>query len=218
MLASGNGSNLQAIYDDLLVHGARAGVELALVVSDRKAAGALERARTWGVPAVHVPKDQGAALAASLREHGISHIALAGYLKLIPLDVVRAFAGKMINVHPALLPAFGGPGMYGTKVHAAVIAAGARVSGPTVHFVSEHYDEGAIIAQWPVPVHATDTADTLAARVLAVEHKLYPLCVRAVASGHIVLGPDGRVRVRGADLNDFDRFDANPINRQPFAG
>jgi folate-dependent phosphoribosylglycinamide formyltransferase PurN len=121
----------------------------------------------------------------------------------------------MINVHPALLPAFGGPGMYGARVHAAVIAAGARVSGPTVHFVSEHYDEGAIIAQWPVPVHANDSADTLAARVLAVEHKLYPLCVRAVASGHIVLGPDGRVH--GAGLNDFDGFDANPISRQPFA-
>ena len=105
--------------------------------------------------------------------------------------------------------------MYGAHVHSAVIAAGARVSGPTVHFVSEQYDEGAIIAQWPVPVHAADTPDALAARVLAVEHRLYPLCVHAVATGRIALGEDGRVR--GADFTDFDRFDANPISRQPFA-
>lgn len=216
MLASGSGSNLQAIYDYLGSQGRSAGVELALVVSDRKAAGALERARGWKLPAVHIPKDCGDQLDASLLEQGITHIALAGYLKLIPVNVVRRFAGRMVNVHPALLPAFGGPGMFGAKVHAAVIAAGARVSGPTVHFVSEHYDEGAIIAQWPVPVHATDSTDTLATRVLAAEHKLYPLCVQAVATGQIVLGPDGRVH--GAGFNDFDRFDANPISRQPFTG
>lgn len=216
VLASGSGSNLQAIHDDLRTHGPASGVALALVLSDRKSAGALDRARSWGVPALHVPKERQDALAASLSAHGITHIALAGFLKLIPLDVVRAFAGRMINVHPALLPAFGGPGMYGAKVHAAVIASGARVSGPTVHFVSERYDEGAIIAQWPVPVRESDSADTLAARVLAVEHKLYPLCVRAVAGGRIVLGPDGRVH--GADVNDFERFDAHPRGRQPFAG
>ena len=216
VLASGNGSNLQAIHDDLRTRGPASGVELALVVSDRKAAGALERARSWSVPAVHLGKDREDALDATLSEHRVTHVALAGYLRLIPTAVVRRFAGRMINVHPALLPAFGGPGMYGTKVHAAVIAAGARVSGPTVHFVSEQYDEGAIIAQWPVPVHAADTADALAARVLAVEHRLYPLCVHAVATGRISLDATGRVQ--GADLNDFDRFDANPLSKQPFAG
>lgn len=214
MLASGSGSNLQAIHDDLNARGPACGVELALVVSDRKSAGALERAGSWNLPAVHIAKERNDSLDALLIEHRITHIALAGYLRLIPQNVVRRFMGKMINVHPALLPAFGGPGMYGAKVHEAVLAAGARVSGPTVHFVSEHYDEGAIIAQWPVPVHSTDSLDTLAARVLAVEHRLYPLCVHAVATGRISLGSDGRVV---SDLNDFDRFDANPRERQPFA-
>jgi formyltetrahydrofolate-dependent phosphoribosylglycinamide formyltransferase len=216
VLASGSGSNLQAIRDDLVARGAAAGVELVVVISDRKAAGALERARSWNVPALHLPKEQHAAMDALLTEHAVTHIALAGYLRLVPLEVVRRFAGRMVNVHPALLPAFGGPGMYGAWVHEAVIKAGARVSGPTVHFVSEHYDEGAIIAQWPVPVHASDTPERLAARVLAAEHKLYPVCVHAVATGRITLGPDGRTR--GADVNDFDRFDAYPASRQPFPG
>lgn len=223
VLASGSGSNLQAIYDDLTRRGPTCGVELALVASDRKAAGALERARDWNVPAVHVAKDESYLLDELLSEHRITHIALAGYLQLIPVAVVRRFAGRMVNVHPALLPAFGGPGMYGARVHAAVIAAGARVSGPTVHFVSEHYDEGAIIAQWPVPVHAADTAERLAARVLAVEHRLYPACVYALALGQIALLPDGRVQ--GAHLTDVDAFVAGPLDgfdanlreRQPFA-
>jgi folate-dependent phosphoribosylglycinamide formyltransferase PurN len=110
------------------------------------------------------------------------------------VDVVRAFRGRMLNVHPALLPQFGGPGMYGAKVHAAVLAARAAVSGPTVHFVDEEYDRGAIIAQWPVPVVSGDTAETLAARVLAAEHELYPRCVSAVASGELHLDAKGRVR------------------------
>lgn len=214
VLASGSGSNLQAIHDYL--RGRQQDVEVALVLSDRKAAGALARARSWSVAAVHLPSDEPSLLEAALDQHRITHLALAGYLQLVPSAVVRRFAGRMLNVHPALLPAFGGPGMYGAKVHAAVIAAGARVSGPTVHFVSEHYDEGAIIAQWPVPVRAADSADALAVRVLAAEHKLYPICVHAVAAGRITLGVDGRVR--GADLNDFDRFDAHPLSRQPFSG
>jgi folate-dependent phosphoribosylglycinamide formyltransferase PurN len=100
----------------------------------------------------------------------------------------------MLNVHPALLPAFGGAGMYGARVHAAVLAAGARVSGPTVHFVDEQYDRGPIVMQWPVPVRDDDTPDTLAARVLHVEHLLYPRVVDAVAAGRITLGDDNRVR------------------------
>jgi phosphoribosylglycinamide formyltransferase-1 len=221
VLASGSGSNLQAIYDDLRARGADArdadaDVDLALVLSDRKAAGALDRARSWNVPALHLAKENSSEMHALLAEHRITHIALAGYLRLVPNEVVRRFSGKMLNVHPALLPAFGGPGMYGARVHAAVLTAGARVSGPTVHFVTEHYDEGAIIAQWPVPVHSSDTADSLGARVLAAEHRLYPLCVHAVATGRITLGPDGRVR--GNAFTDFDSFTAHPLDRQPFAG
>lgn len=200
VLASGSGSNLQAIHDDLVARGPAASAELALVVSDRRAAGALERARGWQVPAEHLPKERNESLGTLLETHGITHIALAGYLRLVPLDVVRRFHGRMLNVHPALLPAFGGPGMYGARVHAAVLAAGARVSGPTVHFVSEQYDEGAIVAQWPVPVRDADTAETLAARVLAAEHRLYPWCLHLLTSGAIALGPDGRVR----GVPDFD--------------
>lgn len=203
VLASGGGSNLQAIRDDLVARGAAASAELSLVVSDRKAAGALDRARGWNVPAVHLPKDRNDTLLAILDEHGVTHVALAGYLRLVPLDVVRRFIGRMLNVHPALLPSFGGPGMYGSRVHAAVLAAGARVSGPTVHFVSERYDEGAIVAQWPVPVRANDSAETLAARVLAAEHRLYPWCIHLLTSGVLTLGPEGRAR--GVPDYDFDR-------------
>lgn len=216
VLASGSGSNLQAIHDYLDDRGPEAKVELALVVSDRASAGALTRAEGWSVPAVHLPKDRNDTLDALLEEHSITHVALAGYLRLVPADVVRRFHGRMLNVHPALLPAFGGPGMYGQRVHAAVLAAGARVSGPTVHFVTEHYDEGAIIAQWPVPVRHDDTPESLAARVLAVEHRIYPWCVSAVAAGSIRLGADGRVV--GAPAYDFDLFAPEPRHRQPFAG
>lgn len=204
VLASGSGSNLQAIADYLRALGTEAPAELALVVSDRRAAGALARAARLGVPAVHLPAAEGDRLGYLLGEHRITHVALAGYLRLIPTDVVRTFRGRMLNVHPALLPAFGGPGMYGARVHQAVLAKGARISGPTVHFVSEHYDEGAIIAQWPVPVHDDDTAETLGERVLKVEHQLYPLCVAGVAAGAITLDDAGRVH--GAPALSFEHF------------
>lgn len=216
MLASGSGSNLQAIYDHLLDRGPEATAELALVVSDRAGAGALGRASGWNLPAVHLPKERNHGLGALLAEHGITHVALAGYLRLIPEDVVQSFHGRLLNVHPALLPAFGGPGMYGAQVHRAVLAAGARVSGPTVHFVSERYDEGAIIAQWPVPVRADDTPESLASRVLSVEHHIYPWCISAVCGGSITLGADGRVH--GAPTYDFDLFAPEPRHRHPFAG
>lgn len=204
VLASGGGSNLQAIYDHLLARGAEAGAELSLVVSDRAAAGALDRARGWGTPAVHLPKERSHELGALLAEHRITLVALAGFLRLVPVDVTRAFRGRLLNVHPALLPAFGGAGMYGRRVHEAVLASGARVTGASVHFVEERYDEGAIVAQWPVPVRHDDTPDSLAARVLAVEHQIFPLSIIAVASGTIRLDADGRVR--GTPPFDFDRF------------
>ena len=112
---------------------------------------------------------------------------------MVPPEVVAAFRDRMINIHPALLPAFGGPGMYGRHVHEAVVASGARISGVTVHFVDEIYDHGAIIGQWPVPVLEGDDAGTLAARVLKVEHRVLPDVVRAFADGDFSLGEDGRV-------------------------
>ena len=192
VFASGSGSNLQAIFD--YFDGPGAGVaEVALVVSDTLLAGALDRARARDVPAQHVHHANTAALHALLASLRIDLIALAGYLKFVPVEITRAWRGRILNVHPALLPSFGGAGMFGLRVHAAVIAAGATDSGPTVHFVDEQYDHGPVIAQARVPVLPGDTPHTLAARVLEAEHQLYPRTIAAVAAGLIRLEPDGRV-------------------------
>lgn len=193
VLASGGGSNLQVLLD-YFAGPARAMGEIVWVGSDRSDAGALVRATTAGVATgvIAAPHDAGALLA-QLDAVGAELVVLAGYLKLVPPEVVRAFHGQLLNIHPALLPAFGGPGMYGQRIHAAVLAHGALVTGATVHFVDEEFDRGPIVAQWPVPVLPGDTPALLAARVLRVEHRLFPLCVAAVASGAIVLGDDGRV-------------------------
>jgi len=127
----------------------------------------------------------------ALSQHQIDLVVLAGYLKLVPAPVVHRYRGRIINIHPALLPAFGGPGMYGHRVHEAVLANGASVSGATVHLVDEIYDRGAILAQARVPVLPADTPDTLAERVLAVEHRLLPTVVlAAAAAGHPVPLPE----------------------------
>ncbi|MEK7240233.1 MAG: phosphoribosylglycinamide formyltransferase [Gemmatimonadota bacterium] len=195
VLASGAGSNLQALLEHLDSRPGSTSAAVSLVVSDRAEAHALERARLRGIPAVHVPRGAPAeALEQELAAHDADLVVLAGYLRLVPAAVVRRWAGRILNVHPALLPAFGGHGMYGHRVHDAVIASGARLSGVTVHFVDEQFDRGAIIAQWPVPVPLDDTADALAARVLAVEHRVYPWCVEAVANGSVRLGDDGKVQ------------------------
>jgi len=186
VLASGHGSNLQALQEALT--GEVPG-RITLVISDRREAGALAKARSFGIAAEHVTADGSEAgpLLALLRQHRIALVVLAGYLKRVPEAVVAAFRGRIVNVHPALLPAFGGPGMYGRHVHEAVLKSGARLSGATVHLVDEQYDHGAILAQWPVPVRAGDTPETLAARVLEIEHRLLPavvsLCCRRIAQG-----------------------------------
>ena len=128
-----------------------------------------------------------------------TNVVLAGYLQLVPPDVTRRFAGRMLNVHPAPLPAFGGPGMYGIRVHRAVLASGVRWSGPTVHFVDELYDHGATIAHWQVPVIEGDDEHTLAARVLRAEHLLFPRVVLAVASGALALGSGDTVALVAFD-------------------
>ena len=119
-----------------------------------------------------------------LHEHGADFIVLAGYMKRVPREVVRAFRDRMVNIHPALLPKHGGKGMYGLHVHEAVIAARERLSGATVHYVDEEYDHGRIVLQRSVPVFAEDTPETLAARVLEVEHTLYPDAIRQLAALH----------------------------------
>jgi phosphoribosylglycinamide formyltransferase-1 len=188
VLASGGGSNLQALIDRF--HGRPdAAAEVALVVGGREGIGALERAERAGIDAVVLEaRALGAVvftqrLLEELEAHRIDLVVLAGWLQLVPAEVVARFRGRMLNVHPALLPSFGGRGFYGARVHQAVIDSGARVSGATVHLVDDRYDEGSIIAQWPVPVLPGDTAQTLAARVLRVEHRLLPLAVEALVEG-----------------------------------
>jgi phosphoribosylglycinamide formyltransferase-1 len=188
VLASGGGTNLQALIDRFNAGGSGA-ARVELVVGSRAGIGALERAERAEIPALALDsRSMGAetfrdALAEALETHRIDLVVLAGWLQLVPAEVVARYHGRMVNVHPALLPAFGGRGMYGMRVHQAVIASGARVSGATVHLVDERYDEGSIVAQWPVPVLPGDTPETLAARVLAVEHRILPLAVEALASG-----------------------------------
>lgn len=190
VLASGGGSNLQAILDHFDQLGDRRGGDIVLVASDRDDAGALERAARRGISLDVLrtkSRPTGADLTALLDAHDVDLIVLAGYLRLVPDDIVERYEGRIINVHPALLPAFGGPGMFGQRVHRAVLDAGVRVTGVTVHFVDAEYDRGRIIAQWPVPVFSNDDAGTLASRVLRVEHLLFPRVVDAVASGRITL-------------------------------
>jgi len=186
VLASGGGSNLQAILDHFGALGEQRSGSVVVVASHRSTAGALERAERKGIPTVVLSSEAGAqSLDHMVDEHRVDLIALAGYVKMIPPHIVERFEGRMVNVHPALLPAFGGHGMYGNRVHHAVIASGARVSGVTVHFVDTQYDHGAIVAQWPVPVFASDDSGTLAARVLRVEHILYPRVLDALAGGRL---------------------------------
>lgn len=199
VLLSGGGSNLGALLEAERATGPAGAAEsgaaaldaapsrIVLVVSDRPGAGGLERARAAGIatavlkvrdrPAVDVAAD----LRRALVGHGVELVLLAGYLRLLPAPVVQEWSGRVLNIHPALLPAFGGQGMWGRHVHEAVLRSGARWSGPTVHLVDERYDEGRILAQWPVPVQPRDTADTLAARVLAAEHRLFPIVVARAA-------------------------------------
>jgi len=183
VLVSGSGSNLQALLDALRPGGS---ARVVHVISSRPGAGALERARQAGVPTTVLADTQDAAeLLAALRDTDLA--VLAGYLHRIPPAVVARFRLRLINIHPALLPAFGGPGMYGRRVHEAVLASGAPISGATVHYVDEEYDRGPIIAQWPVPVRSGDTPESLAARVLEVEHRLLPRVVLELAHR----GPSG---------------------------
>jgi formyltetrahydrofolate-dependent phosphoribosylglycinamide formyltransferase len=196
VLASGGGSNLQAILDHLDALGEARRGDVVVVASNRPDAGALGRATRAGIATAvlrspHAP--DGAMLEDVLADHDVELVALAGYMRLVPPAVALAYRGRMLNVHPALLPEFGGEGMYGARVHRAVLHAGVKLSGPTVHFVDEVYDRGAIVAQWPVPVLPDDDDRALATRVLRAEHLLYPRVVQAVAGGAVRLEHDGRV-------------------------
>jgi phosphoribosylglycinamide formyltransferase-1 len=176
---SGRGSNLEALLR-ALPPGSPAAV--VLVLSNHASAGGLEIAQARGIRSALLsdPADASVWLDA-LREARADLLVLAGYLKLVPAGVVERWRGRIINVHPALLPDFGGPGMYGHHVHEAVLRSGVRESGASVHLVDEVYDRGDLLAQERVPVLPGDTPDTLAALVLAVEHRILPAVVLAAA-------------------------------------
>ena len=185
VLASGRGSNLQAIVDHFdNIARERVG-KVVLVASNRPDSPALIRAATASIDiASFDASDDGRELLELLRGFRVDLVVLAGYLKRIPAIVIREYAGRILNIHPALLPDFGGEGMYGARVHEAVIASGAKETGVTVHLVDDEYDRGPIVAQWRVAVEDSDTADSLAARVLAVEHVVYPRVIEIVAILH----------------------------------
>jgi len=186
VFVSGKGSNLRAIHDAIVLGTLDA--RICLVLGSRPDAPALDWAASEGIPTgviSHRSDDTDSAILGLLEEHGADSIALAGYLKLVPPAVVRAFQHRMLNIHPALLPAFGGAGMYGRHVHEAVLAAGVKVSGATVHVVDEEYDRGPIVMQECVPVLEDDTASTLASRVLEVEHRLFPRALQLFAENRV---------------------------------
>ncbi|MBP2647614.1 MAG: phosphoribosylglycinamide formyltransferase [Gemmatimonadetes bacterium] len=176
---SGRGSNLEALFARL---GNGDEARIVLVLSDRPDAPALDRARERNVAALALRDWRSASeWLAALEAHSVDLLVLAGFLKLVPSEVIARYRGRIINVHPALLPAFGGKGMYGIRVHEAVLRSGAAETGCTVHLVEEEYDRGMILAQARVPVLPGDNAEALAARVLEQEHRLLPAVVLAAA-------------------------------------
>lgn len=187
VLASGRGSNLQAILDYLERLSGQASYEVALVLSNRSDSPALDLGRTRGIPAFSfVADDDGRALKALLAEHSVAIVALAGYLRKIPASIVAEYSGCVVNIHPALLPAHGGTGMYGEKIHRAVLAAGDAETGVTVHLVDNEYDRGPLVAQWRIPVLPGDDAHSLAQRVLVLEHAVYPRALDILAAIHLL--------------------------------
>lgn len=192
VFASGRGSNFEAVFKG--IKSGKIAAEIVCVISDRARPPVFEIAHRNGIPTHWVNRKQFSDAADYvgfllnlLASYEADLILLAGYLKLIPAPVVERFRYAIINIHPALLPNFGGKGFYGEKVHRAVIESGVRVTGVTIHFVDEHYDRGAVIVQEQVPVLEGDTPETLAPRVLTVEHRLLPEVVGAYCAGKITV-------------------------------
>lgn len=190
VFASGGGSNLQALMDR--IRSGELAVEIAFVLSNNSKSGALDKARAFGAPAYHVSafteggEDKAAARMLEIaRTHSIDLLVLAGFMKKLPPALLAELKNRILNIHPALLPAFGGEGFYGSKVHAGVIARGAQYSGITIHMVNENYDEGQIVLQRVVPVPIGCTPEELAAKVLACEHAHLWRVIRAFATGEI---------------------------------
>ncbi len=204
VLASGGGTNLQAIIDNCKC--GKIDGEVVVVISDVHC-GALQRARDAGIPEYLLNRHDSErfptrelfdrAVRERLEQHGVELVCLAGYLRIMTPEIVDPFAGRMMNTHPALLPSFGGKGMYGHHVHQAVLDYGCKFSGCTVHFVWLETDAGPIILQRPVPVEDDDTAETLAARILPQEHELYSQAIQLFA--------EGRLRIEGRRVRILPR-------------
>jgi phosphoribosylglycinamide formyltransferase-1 len=221
VLASGGGTNLQTIIDNCA--SGKLDAEVVVVISDVQC-GALERARKAGIAAEHIDRrdkerfptreEFDRAVLACLRRQEAELVCLAGYLRIMTPELVEAYEGRMINIHPALLPSFGGKGMVGHHVHQAVLDYGCKVSGATVHFVTLGTDEGPIILQRPVPVEEGDTPETLAARILPHEHELYSEAIQLFAEGRlkielyseaIQLFAEGRLKIEGRRVRILPR-------------
>jgi phosphoribosylglycinamide formyltransferase 1 len=220
VFASGGGTNLQALLDH---EATGASYRISLVVSDREGAGALDRAERAGRRRRVIPvagreaAEVEAEMLVALEDARIEVIFLAGYLRLVPSGVVSRFRRRILNVHPALLPAFGGKGMYGHHVHEAVVRAGVAVTGATVHYVDEEYDKGTIVAQWPVPVRPDDDAGAVAARILRVEHALYPAAADHVAE-YLQRGEDPQPFCPRGELFSASGGDAETLRSDLEAG
>jgi phosphoribosylglycinamide formyltransferase 1 len=186
VFASGNGTNLQAILDSCDKKQIKA--LIVAVISNNSNAFALNRAQMAGIDGFHIsqkkysnPDDYLRQMETVLDNKRINLIVLAGYMKLLPAEIVQKYYGRIINIHPALLPKFGGPGMYGVNVHQAVLTAGEQYSGATVHIVDSKFDHGPILIQRRVPVLVNDTPESLAARILEIEHQILPQAVALYA-------------------------------------
>jgi len=204
VLISGGGTNLQALIDS--VEKGDINGEVSVVVSDKKGVYGIERAKKHGINTVEIDKKSFAdkdefmkAIISNLEERNVELVVLAGFLSILSIEFIEKYRNRIINVHPSLIPAFCGEGYYGQKVHKAVLEYGAKISGATVHFVDEGADTGPIILQEAVKVEEDDTPETLAARVLTIEHKLLPQAVRLYCDGNLSI--DGR-KVRGTENTD----------------
>lgn len=200
VLISGGGTNLQALIDE--VQQGNINGEISVVISDKKGAYGLERAKNHGIKAIALDRKDyknkaefTRALMDTLLENKIELVVLAGFLTILASEFIEEYKGRIINIHPSLIPAFCGEGFYGQKVHSAVLEYGAKITGATVHFVDEGADTGPVILQESVSVMEDDTPETLAARVLKVEHKLLPEAVKLYCDGKITI--EGRkIRIK----------------------
>ncbi len=183
VFASGRGSNFEALQRAIVEQNISASI--VVVISNNSSSGVLTLAQSFGIPALHISQRQYSdtklfrqKVLDTLSAFNVNFIVLAGYMKMLDAEIIRTFPDKIINIHPALLPKFGGEGMYGMNVHRAVIDAHEKESGATVHYVNEAYDEGRIIGQQRVDVSQNETPESLAAKVLAVEHQLLPRVIK----------------------------------------